>query len=57
MKKKKHPMRVAGWECVKLPSHMIDSIWTKDDMLHIIFATGQQATFGQLAKLNELKEE
>lgn len=48
MSKKKHPLREAGWERVEIPSHMLDSIWQKGNMLHIRFATGQSCTFGEL---------
>lgn len=53
--KKVHPLRKAGWELVKIPSHMIDSIWQKDNMLHIRFATGQSCTFGELTTALEMR--
>jgi hypothetical protein len=49
---KKHPLRLAGWERVEIPSHLLDSIWQKDGMLHIRFATGECCTFGKLKEEN-----
>lgn len=42
-KKKRFP----GWSIVKAPSHMLDSLWLRDDSkaLRIVFATGQIADF------------
>ena len=48
MSKQIHPMKKAGWEMVDVPSHIIDSIWTKDKMLNVKFATGQSFTFGEI---------
>lgn len=48
MKKKKHPLKEAGWVKIEIPSHLVDSIWTKENMLHVKFATGQCFTFGEI---------
>lgn len=51
-----HPLRKAGWQMVKIPSHMVDSIWQKDNMLHVRFATGQSFTFGELSEEKNEKD-
>lgn len=51
MKKKvKKIRRYPNYDLVDIPSHMIDSIWTKKDgtELKIVFATGQVADFRPL---------
>ena len=51
--KKTHPLKLAGWERVKIPTHLLDSIWQKDNMLHIRFATGVCCTFGEIKEKYE----
>ena len=55
MKKKMHPLRQKGFEIEKIPTHMLDSIWRKEDLLAVVFATGYTMYFGNLDLLQNTK--